>query len=89
MDGFGKVSRRKSYQGGRDPYSRPSTSTPKPNTEIVEVDGGQGTRGSLFGSVVSAATTPLRAAAGMMMNRVRMRSNFGCSDQILLTLFAA
>lgn len=76
-DGLGKASKARKHQTAKTPYSRPKAAA-GPSTDATPLLGGSseapGTAGkaSLLGTVFSAATTPLRAAANNLINRVSL-----------------
>jgi hypothetical protein len=76
-EGLGKASKARKHQAARTPYSRPKSSA-GPSTDATPLLGNPGeapgTAGkiSYLGSVFSAATTPLRAAANNLINRVSL-----------------
>jgi hypothetical protein len=75
-EGLGKASKARKHQAARTPYVRPKPAA-GPSTDATPLLGSSAeapnTAGktSLLGSVFSAATTPLRAAANNLINRVR------------------
>lgn len=74
-DGLGKASKARKHQAARTPYARPKSAA-APGTDVTPLLGNSSeapdTAGnaSLLGSVFSAATTPLRAVANNLINRV-------------------
>jgi len=76
-EGLGKAPKARKHQAARTPYARPKSAA-GPSTDAISILGtpneAPNTAGktSLLGSVFSAATTPLRAAANNLINRVSL-----------------
>lgn len=70
QEGPGKASRVRKHSVARTPYARPQAPArpaADPNASLLDAEApGTEGRGSLLGSVFSAATTPLRAAASLV-----------------------
>lgn len=79
MDGPGKVAKVRKHQGSRTPYARPARRTAALEAVTpgagVNVDDSEEPQphSSLLASVLTAATTPLRAAASLI-TKVRLAS---------------
>lgn len=73
-DGFGKAPKVRRHQNqSRTPYARPTHvyENPTSHTPLLETDTQNGNeRPSLISSVLSAARTPLRAAADLLITKV-------------------